>query len=91
MLPDYTIFAQGRKADQLFFIAAGECQVGVNDHMYRLILVRQIQEGDYFGEVSLLFGIDRTATVVTSNYCTLAYIASEHLLRLLHSYSEIFR
>lgn len=72
-------------------MAQGECQVGVNDHLYRLIMVRQIEQGEYFGEVALIFGIDRTATVVSSNYCTMATISSEVLLRLLHSYSEVFR
>ena len=36
VLPDDTVFAQGvnEKNMRLYFIAKGECQVGVRDHMY---------------------------------------------------------
>ena len=82
VLPDDTVFQQGASGQKLYFIADGECQVGVNDHHNRQVMVREIKDGDFFGELSLIFGIPRTATVVSSNYCTMATITSDVLLVL---------
>ena len=91
VLPDDTVFEQGIKGHKLYFIAEGDCQVGVNDHTGRLTIVREMDEGSLFGEISLILDIGRTATVVSSNYCTMATITQDVLLVLFQSYPDIFK
>ena len=59
--------------------------------MYKLQMARQVEKGDFFGEVALIFDINRTATVVSSNYCTIATITQEQLYGLFHNYPGIYR
>ena len=75
---------------RLYFLAKGECQVGVRDHMYYQQTVRQIDQGDFFGEVALLFQCPRSATIVSSNYCTMACISDTAFYGLLLRYHDIF-
>lgn len=39
-------------------------------------------EGSYFGEISLIFGCKRTASVISNSYCTLAFISRKKLYQL---------
>lgn len=71
-------------------MADGDCQVGVNDHMNRMRFVREIVEGDIFGEVALILNRPRSATVVSSNYCTMATLSQDVLLLLFQTHTSIF-
>ena len=42
-----------------------------------------LRSGDMFGEVSLLFGCRRTATVKAKQYCEAAYLESKDFLQLM--------
>ena len=42
--------------------------------------------GDYFGEVSLLFGCRRTATVESTNYCECVVVPNEEFMQLMANY-----
>ena len=45
------------------------------------IEVKTLKKGDYFGEVSLIYDLRRTASVTSKNYCTLGKLD----LKTLHS------
>lgn len=68
--PCRTIVRQHQDAHALYFIVSGEVTVTqmVFDELlqqYVSIEIGVMQSGDLFGEVSLLHGIPRTATVTT--------------------------
>ena len=62
-MPEDRIVGQGEHGDSLFLIAKGECSVWVFNHLRQNSYVRQLQQGEYFGEVSILNSTLRTATV----------------------------
>jgi voltage-gated potassium channel len=61
------IVRRGEPGECMYFIAAGELEVEVEPGSKRL----QLQAGEFFGEIALLTGAARTATVVATQACTL--------------------
>ena len=51
--------------------------------------VKKLIQGDYFGEVSLIFGSLRSSNVESINYCTLANLSSEYFNKMLRFSPEI--
>ena len=45
-----------------------------------------MRSGDFFGEVSIIFGCKRTATVKAKQYCECSYIQSDDFLQLLANF-----
>ena len=67
--PGEVIVSEGEPGDSLFVLASGEARVfvqGLDRHQRQ---VRQLASGDFFGEISLLTGSPRTATVVAATPC----------------------
>ncbi|CAI2375579.1 unnamed protein product [Moneuplotes crassus] len=73
-MPEDPIITQGEVAENIFFIGRGECEVSVTNHNSITDVVKKVKPGDVFGEVALLCGCRRTASVKTTNYSTLAKI-----------------
>ena len=78
-LPNQKIVAEGDVGTCMYFIAKGFCQVKVNG-----LYVRNLKEGDFFGEIAMLLQSSRrTATVKSAFYCetyTLDKIVLDQLL-----------
>ena len=59
----------------MYFVAKGECSVRVRD---RVSIdgsdreIRKLYPGDHFGEIGLIYNCKRTATVIATNYSTMA-------------------
>ena len=69
---------QGRAGWDFIFIAEGKARVEKNGKV-----IRQLSEGDFFGEISLIDGEPRTATVVAETDMTLLIVyktSFDHLL-----------
>jgi len=67
----------------MFIIARGECLVNIRDEKNKLIKkFKVLGPSDYFGEVSLIYGCKRTATVISRKYTTLAKLSKA-------TYSEV--
>jgi cAMP-dependent protein kinase regulator len=70
-VPGDIIVSEGEPGDSLFILTAGQVKAftrrpdGHNDH------VRDLREGDFFGEVSVLRGTPRTATITAASPCEL--------------------
>ncbi|CAI2372437.1 unnamed protein product [Moneuplotes crassus] len=87
--PESMIIRQGSEAEEMYFIAHGACSIYVNDETKGEILVNQIKEGEYFGEVALIKECKRTATVKSSYYTTCAGYHKTHLYDLFGKYKFI--
>ena len=89
-LPEDIIITQGQQGSNFMFIANGDCQVWVKDHLKTNVYISTLVQGDYFGEVSLLTNTLRSASVKSTNYCTLASLSKEVFIDLCNRFSEIF-
>ena len=72
---------------ELYFISKGDCSVNLKDfdgeeHVAYKLLV----EGNHFGEISLLFGCDAQATVVSRNYNTFACVQKVRFINFITEY-----
>ncbi len=67
--PGQILVSEGEPGDSLFVLAVGEARVFVEGPDRRHREVRVLEAGDFFGEISLLTGSPRTATVVGTTDC----------------------
>jgi diguanylate cyclase (GGDEF)-like protein len=63
------VVSEGEPGDSLFVIASGEARVYVEGSDRHHREVRRLQAGDFFGEISLLTGAPRSATVIAATDC----------------------
>ena len=68
----------------MYFIAKGDCIVMVRDMQENDNIVKKIGPSDFFGEIALLSGGARTATVKSENYCTIGHLSKEYFTQMLH-------
>lgn len=68
--PGDVIFLAGEMGQSLFVVASGTAKAFVS-RGGRQVLAREMEEGDFFGEISILSGGARTATVTAKTRCDL--------------------
>jgi CRP/FNR family cyclic AMP-dependent transcriptional regulator len=79
------VFSYGDPGDSLFVIRSGEVEVFFKDDTGERIVLEVAREGDFFGELSLLDGGPRTASVVVTRDLEALRVDRsdlDHLLRL---------
>jgi len=69
--PGMIIVTEGQPGDSLFVLATGMARAFVKTPGGRSIQVRELMEGDFFGEISILTGKPRTATITAASRCEL--------------------
>jgi voltage-gated potassium channel len=79
------IVRRGERGDCMYFIAEGEVEIRAADGPVRLA------PGDFFGEVALLTGEPRNATVVAAHRCTLLALDIVDFRSLLGRQSDLAR
>lgn len=90
--PDDIIIEQDEEAFHFFFIAEGQCEVSLCDHKKSITHIpKLLNQGDYFGEVALIFDCKRTATVKSTNYCTFARIEKPVFLNTSNMFRQSLR
>ncbi len=63
------VVCEGEPGDSLFLVTTGTVKAWMRNREGRYVLVRRLGEGDFFGEISVLSGSPRTATVVAASPC----------------------
>ncbi len=87
--PGAVIIAEGEPGDSLWIIIAGTVEVSVANPLSGSVPVRVMQSGDHFGEISLITGQPRTATVTAVTTARLLEIDAEGLEGLARRYPRI--
>lgn len=90
-IPEEQVIKQNddSSSKDLYFIGKGDCEVRVMDERGREHeMIRQLVEGDHFGEISLLYGCKRSASVISRNYNTLAFMTQDRFRELIAEYPE---
>jgi small-conductance mechanosensitive channel/CRP-like cAMP-binding protein len=83
------IVRQGEPGSDLFIIKSGEAAVIVKQEQNEPVEVARLGPGAFFGEMSLVTGAPRTATVRTPNVCEVLIIGHNEFADVLEHYPEI--
>jgi len=81
---DY-IFRAGQYGRHMYFISRGSVEIIATDGQ---TVVNTLQEGDFFGELALLFSQPRTASVRAVDYCDLYTLDKDTFDQMLARYPD---
>ncbi|HAN30174.1 MAG TPA: hypothetical protein DCQ06_01120 [Myxococcales bacterium] len=80
---DEKVVQEGDEGDSMFVIREGTCRVSRTLDSASELEISELSSGDWFGEIAVLRGMERTATVVTTEPCVLIQVPAETLDALL--------
>lgn len=87
------IFAQGGKADCLFYIQSGKVKVSVVSGKGKEAVIGVLEAGQFFGERCLNSGANRASSAIAMNDCLITSITKAAMLSELHDqprFSQLF-
>lgn len=80
---DETLIEQGAEGNSMFILMTGVADVYVTSNGGERTPVAVLAAGDYFGEMSLLTGEKRSATVVAQVDCDVLEVGKEQFARIV--------
>jgi CRP/FNR family transcriptional regulator, cyclic AMP receptor protein len=83
-MPGAAIVKEGSAGDSFFVVAQGQAKVTAKGRT-----IRRLLPGDYFGEIALLDGGERTATVASETPMTLVEIKRSAFTKLVQAEPKI--
>lgn len=83
------VFAEGEPGSSLYVLASGKANVFVRDEAGRSAKVRSLEDGDFFGEIALVSGGRRTATVITATEAEILRLDRSTLAALAERFPRI--
>ena len=86
-----TLIREGSEGDCFYIVVNGRCSVFVNADGGQEVSVASIERGSVIGEMSLLAGTPRSATVIASSDVLAARIGKEALSHLLSQRQELLK
>jgi signal-transduction protein with cAMP-binding, CBS, and nucleotidyltransferase domain len=93
--PENEIFKQfddvGKNNNNIYFylIAKGAVDVYIIDQKKKEREIDTMRNGEFFGEISLIYGCKRTATIKSAKYSTLAKLSKKNYLDILLEFPEL--
>jgi MFS family permease len=88
--PGTDVVREGEGAEELFVVASGTLVVtSSGESLDGSVPVNELHAGDYFGEIGLIEGIPRTATVTASSQAELLVIPGDDFLELVNGRAAI--
>ena len=74
-MPYEVVFRMGDVSTEMYFLTRGRVQIlGAND-----VLIRELDEGSFFGEIAMVACVRRTATVKTLTSCDLNVLTARDM------------
>jgi len=89
MESDKAIIREGDPGDAMYVVKDGKLKVSTKDDKGNEIVLAQLGEGDIFGEVALITGKNRTATVETIKQSRLMKLNKEDFQQIVERYESV--
>ncbi|OQX10066.1 MAG: hypothetical protein BWK73_21260 [Thiothrix lacustris] len=83
------VLQKGAADGELLFLLAGQLNVVDYTLQGKEVFLHVIREGDYFGELSVIDGAPRSASVVAVKESVVAFLPKQHALNLFHNYPSV--
>jgi cAMP-dependent protein kinase regulator len=81
--------AEGAPGDSLFILSTGTVKAYVRNPKGHYVRVSTLVEGDFFGEISVLTGKPRTATLVAASSCEVLELKKDRLDALTQNHPQV--
>jgi CRP/FNR family transcriptional regulator, cyclic AMP receptor protein len=82
------LVTEGDDSTHLYVIRKGTASAYLNNEDGRQVNLNYMHDGDYFGELSLIDGKPRSASVITITDCEIILVSKTHFHELLGQYPE---
>ena len=79
-----TLFRAGDKGDALYLIQGGRVRIAVTDHDQREVVLAELAQGDFFGEMAIIDGKQRSADATVFEDARLSVLSREDFLRFIN-------
>src|SRR6267142_143304 len=79
------LFRAGDKGDAMYLIESGRVRIAVSDEDKKEIVLAELARGDFFGEMAIIDGKQRSADAVIAEDARLAVLSRENFLRFIHN------
>jgi hypothetical protein len=83
------IITQGEPGNSLYMLTAGSVKAFVKNPQGRQVQVHEFKEGAFFGEISILTGKPRSATLIASTRCELLELDRPTLDSIVQSHPHV--
>ena len=83
------IINEADTSDCLYVVQSGKVKIFLNDESGKEVVLNTLGPGEYFGELALLDGEERSASVVTMEPSSFTVIFKETFERLISEHPEI--
>lgn len=71
------LFSKGDRGDSMYLIESGKVRISIHDQDANLVVLAELGEGDFFGEMALIDGRQRSADATVSEEARLAVLQRE--------------
>src|SRR6266851_3663120 len=78
------LFRAGDKGDAMYLIQRGRIRIAVSDEDGREIVLAELAQGDFFGEMAIIDGKQRSADATVIEDARLSVLSREDFLRFIH-------
>ena len=86
---DSAIFHTGDAGDSLCLIELGRVRISMTDELDKRIILAELAEGDFFGEIALIDGQPRTADATATEDARIAVLSRDDFLGFVRSDPDV--
>src|SRR2546427_10563934 len=81
---DTSLFRAGDKGDAMYLIETGRVQITITDEDKKQVVLAELAQGDFFGEMAIIDGNQRYADVTVTENARLAVLSRKDFLTFCH-------
>ena len=83
------LFRQGDKGDAMYLIESGRVRISIRDHDEQEVILAELAQGDFFGEMSIIDGRQRSADAKVIEDAQLAILSRDAFLSFVRTNPDV--
>jgi len=84
-----SLFRAGDDGDAMYLIEQGRVQITITDEDKKQIVLAELAQGDFFGEMAIIDGKQRSADATVTETARLAVLSRENFLSFIHDNPKV--